>query len=161
MKSLLTFLAIKARSRHGNLCCITLYSLIDGPLWEESTDGWWGSPPKGPVKRNVKVFCVVSPNRTARLGVTEPILAIPLYHVCSQKKSTPWLSVKNHIHIWLVSPQLSCQIWTWLNLNKKVTLHKVIHYATAYWTMMPPCLNTSSFLSDTCCFPGFYVISRV
>ena len=54
-------------------------------------------------------------------GVTKPIFSVPLFSAFFNEWLKQWLPVWYQVHIWQVSPQLSCgdtwQIWTWLKLS--------------------------------------------
>ena len=50
-------------------------------------------------------------------GGTKPIFSVPLIFLIFSPSSKHWLPIEYHVHIWQVSPQLSCgdtsQIWKW------------------------------------------------
>ena len=51
------------------------------------------------------------------VGVTKPISSVPLFSYFFSIAKKNRLTIENHVHIWQVSPQLSCgdtwRIWMW------------------------------------------------
>ena len=69
------------------------------------------------------------------MGAIKPISTIPLFSQLFDNYKKNWLPIEYHVHIWQVSPQLSCgdtwQVWTWFkwhNIFLQIIIFAIFHH---------------------------------
>ena len=79
---------------------------------------WWSQAPTAGTDPPMHIVMVKRPVVVPGVGVTKPISFTGLFFQFLEL-TKHWLPTKYHIHIWQVSPQLSCgytdQIYMWFN----------------------------------------------